>query len=95
MTPLILEYAETPTVEVNMTDQIEYHPDLNLNVIKGTNQPAINETAYNTETFTKAQVDTAESDDDYRFSLNQFLDTRLQTRAQVDDTANDDDAYQN
>jgi hypothetical protein len=91
MKPLILEYAEIGVDEMNFMDITEYNTDLNLNVIKGTLTPAFSDLSCSTETFTKAQVDTTESDDDYNHKMVQFLDTRLQTRALVDETGSDDD----
>lgn len=91
MKPLILEYAEVAVDEVDFIDITEYDRNLHLNVIKGTLTPAISDLRCSTETFTKAQVDTTESDDDYNHKMMQYLDTRIQTRALVDETGNDDD----
>ena len=91
MKPLIHQYAEIGESTVNL-EFTEYSDRLNLNVIIGTEIPAVSNSLCSTETFTKAQVDTSESDEDFRYSLCQYLDTRLQTRALVDETGNDDDA---
>ncbi len=80
MKPLIFEYAEVPQDDHISFDQIEYDSKLHLNVLKSTGQPAINEVTFITETFTKAEVDTSESDDNFRFAIKQSIDTRIYTR---------------
>jgi hypothetical protein len=90
MKPLIYQYAEIVNEE-EIIDQTRYCAQLNLNVLKDTNHPAVGYARFSTETFTKAQVDTSDSDDNFYFQFSQFLDTRLNTRSIVDETGSDDD----
>ena len=90
MKPLIFEYAEIPQDENLEIDHIEYNSDLSLNVMKSTGLPAVNECMFITETFTRAQVDTSENDDDLRLSIKLLLDTRIYTKQMIDDTGGDD-----
>ncbi len=91
MRPLIFEYAELPRGDDDAVKETEYDSEQNLNVLKGTKTIAINQITFITDTFTKAEVDTSESDDDFRYSLQNQLDTRIQTRAQIDETGGDED----
>ncbi|MFB0495016.1 hypothetical protein ABID99_001253 [Mucilaginibacter sp. OAE612] len=95
MRPLIFEYAEIPKDDHTTFDEIEYDSKLHLNVLKSTGQPAINEVTFITETFTKAEVDTSESDDNFRFAIRQSIDTRIYTRQlNGDETDGDVDQLQ-
>ena len=91
MRPLIFEYAEIPQNDHTTFDQIEYDAKLNLSVLKSTGQPAINEITFVTETFTKAEVDTSDSDDNFRSTVRQSLDTRIYTRQVDGDVTGDED----
>lgn len=91
MKPLIFEYAEVAQDDSANLRHIEYNSNLNLSVSKSTGRPAINEIAFITETFTKAEVDTSDSDDNFRSAIRQSLDTRIYTRQLEGDVTGDED----
>jgi hypothetical protein len=90
--PLIFQYLETSEKDQSHQESYEYSSALNLNVIKGSDQPAVYAASLDTDTFTKAQVDSSETDDDFKSTLIHLLDTNLNTRSQIDDTGSDDDS---
>jgi hypothetical protein len=90
MQPLILAYAEEPALS-NATglDQLVYSPELNLTVVRTTQEPAIAVGYLGTETLTKTMFETSDTDRtaepaDYRQQLDTTTETR--TRTEVSDT---------
>ncbi len=88
MNPLILQYSISPETEPTVTDLLEYCEVQHLNVIKITREPAVHLVSYDTDTFTRAQMDTNENDQNFRLELQGFLDTQMQTK-QMQDTVSD------
>ncbi len=85
MKHLLLHHAETPTQENVDFSIIEYHPLLNLNVLRGTDTPAVNFCDQATETFTKAGGEGVDSDNNFKA----LLDTSTQTRVSNEDSDSD------
>jgi hypothetical protein len=76
MKPFIFNFKETPTGENMDHTTIEYDDKLNLSVIKKTRQPAIDVLDMATETFTKAQGESSDTDKSY---MNKLMDTATKT----------------
>jgi len=79
MRPLILEFAETPEVKNLDFSLIEYSTKKNLSVMKGTETSAISYASMDTETFTKANQEPSDSDNDLRRQVKYLLDTSTDT----------------
>lgn len=94
MRPLIFEFKENPTGEAQDYSLIEYDDILNLSVNKETRQPAIDTINLETETFTKNQGESADSD---RSGLSMLMDTetRTFTHSEASDSDKDRMALQN
>jgi hypothetical protein len=90
MKPLILEFQESPTGESHDYSMIEYDDVLNLNVDKNTGLPAIDSISMETETFTKADGEGADSD---RNGFNSFLITETGTKDDSEDTDSDKNGF--
>lgn len=80
MKSILLQFAETPTMEDIDFSLVEYDPELNLNVLKNTKVPAINFTDSGTETFTKTTGEDSDADRNVESDLSYLLDTSTQTR---------------
>ncbi len=91
MRPLILEFAETPTLKNLDFSLIEYSTKKNLSVIKGTETSAISYVSMDTETFTKANQEPTDSDNDLRRQVKYLLDTSTGTFTSTEPSDNDDD----
>ena len=76
MRPLILEFAETPTLKNLDFSLIEYSTKKNLSVIKGTETSAISYVSMDTETFTKANQEPTDSDNDLRRQVKYLLEIK-------------------
>ena len=90
MLPLILAYAEEPALS-NATglDQLVYSPELNLTVLRATQEPAIALGYLETETLTKTMFETSDTDRtaepaDFQRRLDTATETR--THTEVSDT---------
>jgi len=78
MKPLILDYAEIPE-KINLDySLIEYSEKLNLSVLKGTDEVAIDKANLDTRTFTKATGESSDSDAS-NMNLNNLFDTITKT----------------
>ncbi|HEX8333581.1 MAG TPA: hypothetical protein VF622_13255 [Segetibacter sp.] len=86
---LLLEFAEPAMEEDVDTSLVEYNNELNLNVIKGTTMPAINQVSLGTETFTKATGEGTDSDRDLSKNLSILMATATQTRQMIEGTDSD------
>jgi len=90
MLPLIPAYAEEPALSnAASPDQLVYSPELNLIVLRATQEPAIAVGYLETETLTKTMFETSDTDRtaepaDYRQQLDTATETR--TRTEVSDT---------
>ena len=84
---LLLEYGEAPIQAIGMP-RVKYCYDRNLTVLEETGKPAIDllENHLATETFTRVDSETPDSDDNYQMSL------ATQTRTFVDAERPDSDA---
>lgn len=83
MKPLILEYAETPTGKPLDFSMVEYSAKQNLTVLKDTDVPAVKFMPLDTNTFTKTQGESSDSDAQTMSLLNELnslLDTSTKTR---------------
>lgn len=90
MKPLILAFKETSSnVELDYSSLI-YDYDLNLNVLKETRLPAIEHVAMETETFTKTQGESTDSDRD---AISLITETTTGTHAQLEDSDDDKDVF--
>lgn len=94
MKPFIFEFKESPNEEAKDYSLIEYDDNLNLSVNKMTRQPAIVELSLETETFTKTQGESADSD---RNGLSMLMDTetRTFTHSEASDSDRDRNMLQN
>lgn len=90
MKPLIFEFKENPIGETQDYSVIEYDDMLNLSVNKLTGQPAIETINLETETFTKTNGESADSDRD---GLSMIMDT--ETRTYTYSEASDSDKDRN
>lgn len=78
MKPLILDYAEVPE-KINLDySLIEYSEKLNLSVLKGTDEVAIEKANLDTRTFTKATGESSDSDVS-NMNLKNLFDTITKT----------------
>ena len=86
MKPLILEFAEKPTVKKIEENQFEYSDIFNLSVIKGTSIPAIRGNVnMSTETFTKTFDEDSDTD---RTAIRMETETRTFTNNETSDSDN-------
>ena len=92
--PLILEFAETPTMQNLDFSLIEYSRKQNLSVLKGTEKVAVTYANLNTETFTKANQEPTDSDNDLRRQVKSLLNTSTETRTIQEPSDNDTDRRQ-
>ncbi|MBZ5857323.1 hypothetical protein [Flavihumibacter profundi] len=88
MRPLIFEFKENPTGEPQDYSLIEYDDTLNLSINKFTGQPAIDTVNLETETFTKTQGESADSD---RSGLSMLMDTETRTFTHSESSDSDKD----
>jgi hypothetical protein len=79
MKPFILEFIEKPVPREVDNSVVEYSEKLNLNVLKGTNSPAINEVYMETETFTRTSEASDTDRDLYKNKITRFLETSTHT----------------
>ena len=91
MRPLILEFAETPKMMDLNFSLIEYSKKKNLSVMKGTETAAITYASMDTETFTKANQEPSDSDNELRRQVKYLLDTRTDTFTEQEPSDNDAD----
>jgi len=90
MRPLILEYAEVAKNDELESGIIKYSKIQNLNIIIESDEPAINTVHFDTDTFTKSNMEGSDSDRDFRMQGSLGLDTQLITRS-INETTGDDD----
>lgn len=90
MKPFIFQFLSEPEIEETPSNLFEYSASQNLNIIKGSNTPAVFEASLDTETFTKAHTDTMENDDPFTSKMLGLLDTNFETRATKEVTQIDD-----
>lgn len=88
MKPLILDFAEAPEKIDLDYSIIEYSDTLNLSVLKGTQEVAIEKANLSTETFTKSQGETSDSDQSNK-RLKNIVETM--TKTQVHKESSDSD----
>lgn len=88
MRPLIFEFAEQPSSESMDFSIIEYDNNLNLSIVKSNGLPAIECLDMETETFTKTQYESSDSDRD---SLRFLMDTETRTFTQQESSDSDRD----
>jgi len=86
MKPLILEYTEKSKTEDFDFSKIEYNSTLNLTIDKKTGLPAIEYLNMSTETHTRTNNETSDSDSE----MNIMMGTLTKTSYQLEGT--DDDA---
>lgn len=79
MKPLILHFAERPSLKNLDFSLVEYSQEQNLSVLNETNIPAIKYVSMETETFTKTSGEPSDSDRDYQLKLKYLLDTKTKT----------------
>jgi hypothetical protein len=90
MKHLLLQFAETPTGENIDTSIVEYDPELNLNVVKGTKTPAVIYSDQETQTFTKAGGEPTDTDAHLRYQhINALTETTTATRTHSEATDSD------
>lgn len=90
MEPLILKFRETPTENDLKYDEVEYSSKLNLTVLKGTEDPAVDFLKMETETFTKAQGEGSDTDKSgVGRKLRLLMETMTETHAQLEGTDKD------
>jgi len=76
MKPFILEFAEKPLTEPPPSIEIEYCQKLNLNVFKGSSDPAIARSTLSTETFTRTGGESSDTDESQiKSGVNYKMDT--------------------
>jgi len=88
MKPLILQFEELPTDKSHDYSLIEYSDVLNLSIDKKTGIPAIESASMETETFTKAGGEGADSDRD---GFNPMMITETGTYANTESSDSDRD----
>lgn len=92
MNPLAFQFKETPTgVDLDFS-LIEYDDQLNLSVNKITRHPAIDSISMDTETFTKADGEDADTDNN---GISMLADTETFTRAEGETTDTDQNGMKN
>ena len=92
MKPFIYNFLEKSREDFSDTmNLLEYSKDLNLSVIAGTSDPAINLNSLSTQTFTKA--DGEGSDADQNHVTKNALSTQTQTRADREVSDADHDRF--
>lgn len=94
MRPLILEFAETPTMQNLDFSLIEYSKKLNLSVLKGTETVAISYVNMGTETVTLVGQEPTDSDNNLRSQTKYLLDTNTETRTIQEPSDSDHDRQQ-
>jgi hypothetical protein len=93
MNPFIYNFLEDRKRESSNVNLLEYSNDLNLTVVKGTKNPAIDFNSLGTQTFTKANGESTDADQDWiGLSQNISLGTGTQTRQQME--SGDSDHHQ-
>lgn len=90
MKPLILEYAENPVVHEIDFSLVEYSQGKNLNVLKGTETPAVIATGMDTQTFTRTVSET-DDEDNSGVKLRNTVDTQSYTLNSQEPTDSDND----
>lgn len=80
MKPLILEFAETPTMQNLDFSLIEYSRKQNLSVLKGTETAAIAFVNMETETVTLVSQEPTDSDNNFKNQAKYLLDTTTETK---------------
>lgn len=86
MRPLIFEFAEQPSEKGMDFSVIEYDNNLNLSTVKTSGLPAIECLDMQTETFTKTQYESSDSDRD---NLRFLMDTETRTFTQQESSDSD------
>lgn len=89
MSYFLLQFAECSENEHIDTSIVEYDETQHLNVIKGTNVPAVNYINLATETFTKTTGEGADSDRDVYQNLSLLMATETHTRMHQEATDSD------
>lgn len=89
MRPLVFQFKETPTSKNLDYSLIEYDEQLNLSVNKKTKQPAIDSLTMDTETFTKANRESSDSDRDV---ISMLMDTETRTYTEREEADSDYDS---
>lgn len=89
--PFILNFGITPSGQIHDFSLIEYSDQHSINLVKGTNKPAISYLPLETETMTKVMVESSDSDRD--FALQTILDTSTETRVLMETSDSDVDLY--
>lgn len=85
MRPLIFDFKEKPTNPAIDFSLVEYSNELNLTVVKNTQQPAIGILSMDTVTMTKAGEEGPDSDaGNITSSLRKLMDTTTQTMVKVE-----------
>ena len=79
MKPLAFQFKETPTVAHLDFSLIEYDDQLNLSVNALTRQPAIDSISMDTETYTRADGEVSDSDNN---GISMLIDTDTFTKAE-------------
>ena len=82
MEPLLLKFKEKPSEKSLDYSILEYSKELNLSVLKASNQPAVKYFTLGTETFTKTTGEGADSDlSNANGRVKSLLDTSTETLA--------------
>jgi hypothetical protein len=83
MRPLLLAYAEEPTLaHATLPEELVYCSRQNLTVLRTTNSPAISLGCLETETLTKSFGETSDADNSREPAHFRYLDTATGTRTQ-------------
>jgi hypothetical protein len=92
MRPLVFQFKETPTGTDLDFSLIEYNHELNLSVNKITRLPAIDSIGMDTETFTKANEEDTDTDQN---GIRMLADTETFTRAEGETSDADQNVVKN
>lgn len=92
MRPLVFQFKETPTGADLDFSLIEYDDQLNLSVNKITRHPAIDSISMDTETFTKADGEDADTD---KNGISMLTVTETFTRAEGETSDTDQNGMMN
>lgn len=86
MRPLVFQFLASPSEKVLDHSMIEYDANQNLSVIKNTQIPAITFANMDTETFTRTQVESSDSD---RPDIDCLIDTATHTLVNAEQVDSD------
>lgn len=90
MKPLAFQFREFPKEKSLDFSSIKYDKNLNLSIDKISKLPAVNCLNMQTETFTKADGESLDSDASYS-AMSQLLSTQTRTYTSTEETDNDRD----